>query len=253
MTVQAETDQHSSELDRLLERSSAHERGRCPSTFVDRVTLTSRRLAAAGAGPEVKVAVVADRASTRAVAAWACWSIGATVVAADPGLHDSRRVASLRVGEPDMLVADARGLIQTRDLSRPALRIALTDRAESFSAGLLGEHVLISDICPRQTSPRRTAPCPRPDGDASLLFGPIDVARGVYYTFRELASFARQLLGVGDDDRWGVPGARLGTANAAMSLLLPGLMARATIPASWSTPPDGGPSSPRAAVRGSRG
>lgn len=253
MNVQDATDQYPSGPDRLTGRWGAHQTGEGPSTFGDRVAVASRRLAVAGAGPEVKVAIVADRASTRAIAAWACWSIGAAVVAADPGLHDGRRVAALRLGEPDILVADARGLIQTRDLTWPAVRIALTDRAESYSAGLLGEHVRISDISLREPPPHRTVPRPQPDVDAALLFGPMDVTRGVYYTFRELASFARHTLGVGDDDRWGVPGARLGTANAAMSLLLPGLMARGTVPASWSTPPDGCSPSPRGTAVGSRG
>lgn len=235
MTIHDEAAQASSELKRSTTRRwNARQVGDGAPTFAHRVAAMSRRLAAAGAGPEVKVAIVADRASSRAVAAWACWSIGALVVATDPGLHEGRRVTAFRAGEPDILVADSRGLIQTRGLHTPGLRIALTDRAESISVGLLGAHVRLCDISTPRHSRRGPAHRPCPDADTALLFGTARTVRGVYYTFSDLASLGRHILGAGDDHRWGAADARLGTASAASSLLLPGLTERPTVPSPWS-------------------
>ncbi|GAB2472301.1 hypothetical protein GCM10007967_28500 [Xylanimonas ulmi] len=168
------------------------------------------------------MAIAIDRASARAVAAWACWSIGAVVVASDPSLRDRRRLRAFRLGEPDILVADSRGLIQTRDLPAPELRIALTGRAGTSSVGPLGDHVRLCDIA---TDPHHEPRPSHPDADAAILFGPNGNDRGVHYTLADLSSLVKHVLGAGDDRRWSALGARLGTVDTAVSLLWPGLMA----------------------------
>ncbi|WP_448630868.1 AMP-binding protein [Cellulomonas soli] len=84
-------------------------------------------LHAAGVRRGDRVSVILPPGPERTAVAYACWRLGAVVVATAPELTLRQEVQAHAAARPQVVVADSRGLLLTRALRSPRLRIA-TDR-----------------------------------------------------------------------------------------------------------------------------
>jgi acyl-coenzyme A synthetase/AMP-(fatty) acid ligase len=206
-------------------------------------------LALAGVRPGDRVAVLVPPGADLLATVYACWRIGAVVVAADAGLGARGLARALGGSAPDHLVATASGLVLA---ATTGLRVAgLTVTAGPVTSAqrrAMGAGISLLDLArAARTDPEGAAEAlpavPGPDADAVVVFtsGATGPAKGVLYRHGALEA-QRDLLastyGITAQDSlvaafapWAVLGPALGIASAipAMSPTRPGRLTAAAL------------------------
>ncbi|WP_449386118.1 AMP-binding protein [Cellulomonas soli] len=142
-------------------------------------------LHAAGVRRGDRVSVILPPGPERTAVAYACWRLGAVVVATAPELTLRQEVQAHAAARPQVVVADSRGLLLTRALRSPRLRIA-TDRVPLLDELALGARYHLADLVTRRLLLALPTP-PAADDDAALVFAPAPGEPvGVYYTQSDL-------------------------------------------------------------------
>ncbi len=189
-------------------------------------------MALAGVRPGDRVAVLVPPGADLLATVYACWRVGAVVVAADAGLGARGMARALGGAAPDHLVASAAGL-------GLAAATGLRVRGLTVSAGpvvpaqrrALGVHASLADLAAAaRTDPAGAravlAPEPGRDAEAVVVFtsGATGPAKGVVYRHGALEAQRDALAatyGITGDDAlvaafapWAVLGPALGIASA---------------------------------------
>lgn len=213
--------------------------------------LLSRRTAqlasalhAAGVRRGDRVAVLARTGPTRTAVAYACWRLGAVVVAVADDASRREQARALDIARPVAVVGDRAALLLTRRLPSVRLRVG-TERLPLLDAPVLGSRLHVADLVARHLLVSLPA-APDPDDEAALLFArpePGEDPVGVFYTQRELghvgAVVVEQLLRGTQDGRepgrvlpavlgrtLPVGSTRRGSVPVAASLVAPGFPTR---------------------------
>lgn len=186
---------------RLQDRSVAMRLPNQPVvTHVSWHLLASRSLqiaagfSAAGVSAGDRVSVMMKPGPSRAAVAHACWRIGAVVCVASSELSRRDQFRAHEIATPTVVIADRPGLLITRALRGPELRIA-TDSWPLLDAPFMGVQYHLKNLVSRYMMSPLPSP-PLPDDDAALVFvgtgeGPI----GVFYTHHELGMVRDIALG----------------------------------------------------------
>ncbi|MGN8244216.1 AMP-binding protein [Cellulomonas soli] len=157
-----------------------------------------------------RISLLVEAGPERTAVAYACWRLGAVVVATAPELTLREEAQAHAAARPQVVVADSRGLLLTRALRTPRLRIA-TERVPVLDELALGARYHLADLVTRRLLIALPEP-PGPDDDAALVFAPSDDEPiGAYYTQSDLGHL-RELLEpvvVGRDDP-----SRIGSSGA---------------------------------------
>lgn len=199
-------------------------------------------LAASGVRPGQRVASLVPPGADLLAVVYACWRLGAVVVAADSGLGPRGLVRAVSGAAPDHLVASREGLVLARaqGMRVPGLTI-VTGGLDRRSRRLLGCDLTLREVAERGrealatvvASPQgglaRGLELPEPpgaDAEAVVVFtsGATGPAKGVVYRHRQLEAQRDALLELfaitGDDalvaafTPWSVLGPALGIASA---------------------------------------
>jgi acyl-CoA synthetase (AMP-forming)/AMP-acid ligase II len=157
---------------------------------------TSLRIAsglhAAGLRRGDRLSLLAAPGAERTAVAFACWRLGVVVVVASAGLGRREQLRAHAAARPQAVVADSRGLLLTRALRTPRLRIA-TERLPVVDGLALGARYHLADLVTRRLL-HSLPPQPSPDDDAALVFAATgDEPVGVHYTRSDLVHL-RELL-----------------------------------------------------------
>ncbi len=192
-----------------------------------RVEMVAGRLAAAGVEPGNRVAPLLPPGIDLVEMVYACWRLGAVVVAVDAALGIRGLTRALRAARPDQIVSDWRGLTLARGLHLPGRSLSLTT-LPSAVARPLGVHASLA--APVGSHP---APEPRdeagPDDLAAVVFtsGSTGPSKGVVYRHRQLEAQRDALVAtysIGQDDR-------LVAAFAPFAIFGPALGITSVVPA----------------------
>jgi hypothetical protein len=145
-------------------------------------------LHAAGVRAGHRISLLLEPGPVRGAVVAAAFRLGAVVVAASPALGERAAADAHAAAEPDVVVADRRGLRVARRLRTPFLRVATERRRLAVSGSvpvqdLVGRHLLVA-----------LPAAPDPQGDAALLFAasdtPCEGPLGVHWTRADLADLA---------------------------------------------------------------
>ena len=199
-------------------------------------------LAASGVRPGQRVASLVPPGADLLAVVYACWRLGAVVVAADSGLGPRGLVRAVSGAAPDHLVASREGLVLARaqGMRVPGLTVVtggLDARARRLlgcdltlrEAAERGREALATVVASPQGGLARGLVLPEPpgaDAEAVVVFtsGATGPAKGVVYRHRQLEAQRDALLELfaitGDDalvaafTPWSVLGPALGIASA---------------------------------------
>lgn len=157
---------------------------------------TSLRIAsglhAAGLRHGDRLSLLAAPGAERTAVAFACWRLGVVIVVTSAGLGRREQARAHAAARPQAVVADSRGLLLTRTLRTPRLRIA-TERLPVVDGLALGARYHLADLVTRRLL-HALPPQPSPDDDAALVFAAAgDEPVGVHYTRSDLVHL-RELL-----------------------------------------------------------
>lgn len=209
-----------------------------PTTSQDLLALQALEIASglhsAGVRRGELVSLLLPPGPARTAVAYACWRIGAVVVATSTELTLRECEQAHRKARPGVIIANGPGLALTRAARSPWLRLAV-GRLPVLNRAVLGVSDNLADLVahhPHVTLP----PPPAPDDSAAVLFArdgnhqPV----GVYYTVAELSQVrdivvefltARPRDKARTDDHWRQPPLRshlrTETAWVAASLIVP--------------------------------
>ncbi|GAA3801723.1 AMP-binding protein [Cellulomonas soli] len=131
-----------------------------------------------------RVSLIVEPGPERTAVAYACWRLGAVVVTTAPELTLRQQAQAHAVARPEVVVADSRGLVLTRGLRSPRLRIA-TERVPVLDELALGARYHLADLVTRRLLLSLPLP-PAPDDDAALVFAGTGEPVGVHYTQSDL-------------------------------------------------------------------
>jgi acyl-CoA synthetase (AMP-forming)/AMP-acid ligase II len=141
----------------------------------------------AGVGRGELVSLLLPPGPARTAVAYACWRIGAVVVATSTELTLRECEQAHRQARPGVIIANGSGLILTRAERSPWLRLAV-GRLRGLNRAVLGVGDNLADLVARHAQVT-LPPSPAPDDSAAVLFArdsnhqPV----GVYYTAGELS------------------------------------------------------------------
>ncbi len=179
---------------RALDGSTAIHRGGAPGAPGVSWCLLARRtlqvaaaLHAAGVRGGHRVSLLVEPGPARTAVTYACWRVGAVVVVADPTMPRRDRLRAHEAARPDVVVADGRGLLLTRGLRTPFLRLAT--RRTPLSDLALGVDLHLADLVTRHLLLALPG-APDVRADAALVFagpGTDHPPQGVLFTQTELA------------------------------------------------------------------
>ncbi|KRD36368.1 hypothetical protein ASE27_12350 [Oerskovia sp. Root918] len=193
------------------------------------------RLRTLGVAAGDRVAVHLPTGPTRTAVVYACWHLGAVVVATTTGTTHRQRRTAYQLAQPRVVIADVTGLRAARGRPSVRARIAVGPLSAIGRAALQVAHRL-ADL---PDAPRRAAlpDAADPSADAAIVFtaDADGQTRGIFYTHGEMLrlrdTVADQLVAAdaAGSDAGYVPGAlllrttRRGTALTAATLLAPGM------------------------------
>ncbi len=192
-----------------------------------RVDVVAGRLAAAGVEPGNRVAPLIPPGIDLVELVYACWRVGAVVVAADAALGVRGIARALRGARPDYIVSDWRGLTLARGLNLSGKALSLTTLPRTAARPLRVQASLAEPIEVGPAHEPRWAT--GPDDLAAVVFtsGSTGPSKGVIYRHRQLeaqrdALVATYRIGQGD---------RLVAAFAPFAIFGPALGVTSVVPA----------------------
>ncbi|PPK94540.1 acyl-CoA synthetase (AMP-forming)/AMP-acid ligase II [Kineococcus xinjiangensis] len=199
-----------------------------------RTTELAAGLAAHGVLPGQRVSLLVPPGADLTAVLYACLRIGAVAVIADAGLGVKGLTRAVNGAGPDHVIGIERALLAARALRWPGRRIAagpISD-AKLRLTGATTTLLEVAEIGARLLAGRDPAdvlpPEPDPEAHAAIFFtsGSTGPAKGVVYTHRQMALFARAM---GQVTRTG-PDSGLVTAFAPFALMGPALGATCVVP-----------------------
>ena len=154
----------------------------------DRVSRIACGLTAVGVQKGQRVSLLIPPGPTLTAVVYACLRIGAVVVVADAGLGVKGLTRAVRGSWPDLVIAEAPGLIAARTLGWPGVRIS-TARLSKVAAAALGVSYSLSELVAIGANTLLPTP-PLPEDEAAILFtsGSTGPAKGVVYRHRQLSA-----------------------------------------------------------------
>jgi acyl-CoA synthetase (AMP-forming)/AMP-acid ligase II/pimeloyl-ACP methyl ester carboxylesterase len=195
--------------------------------LMQRVELLSDRLLGVGVRSGDRVAPLIRPGIDLVEMVYACWRIGAVVVAADAALGIRGVARALRGSRPDFIVSDRRGLALARALGLPGHALSLTtfSRAAIRTLGVTGSLDEPIEVGP-QHLPRTS---PGPDDLAAVVFtsGSTGPSKGVVYRHGQLEAQRDVLAATYSVDQTD----RLVAAFAPFAILGPALGIASVVPA----------------------
>jgi acyl-CoA synthetase (AMP-forming)/AMP-acid ligase II/alpha-beta hydrolase superfamily lysophospholipase len=183
-------------------------------------------LTASGINPGDRIALLIPPGPELTVALYACLRVGAVIVVADAGLGVAGLSRAIRSASPRFIVGIDRALVAARALGWPGHRIGV-ERAGATRYTVRGTEVTLDGLA-EVGHGRPLPPEPAADSEAAVVFtsGSTGPAKGVVYTYRQLAAARNSLLRtypVG-------PGDRLVAAFAPFALFGPSLGVTSSTP-----------------------